>query len=609
MENLRVFQKFAKKPSTPKIEQTNRAVIYTRVSTKEQAMNNASLETQKQYCEDYADKNNLQVVSYFGGTYESAKKDDRIEFQKMLRYAKNKNNKISFILVYAYDRFSRSGASSIGLSEELKTKGILIVSVTQPVNFNDPMSSVVCENLFHLNSHITNMGSRNRIITGMKSKLSKGHWLGVVPFGYTNLNPGKGKVPNIVINEDGKLLKLAFQWKLQKNMTYKEIAEGLERKGLKIRSKKLSDYFRNPFYCGVIVHNLLDEPILGNHEPLVSRSEFAKINDLLYQNGKKYTKDDENLPLKQFITAASCGTKYTGYLVKRKNLYYYKNNRVGSKENRSAKIMHQKFEEVLHQIQIKDKKYIAPMKEIMKYIFVQEHEEQLKEYEIQQKKFDQIKSKLDILEERHVFREISDEQFHKFNTKLKKELDTIQVYNAKNNFNLSNLEKSINLALRFSYNLQEIWSLGNLETKKSIQHMVFPEGILFDYENDCYRTQRINSLFGVIPSLSNNFTSNKNGITSKKKELSRFVLGTGLEPVRPNGHWILSPTCLPIPPPERGIFPQSERRDLNSRPSPWQGDALPLSYFRSNFMNFAIRYCGCKFKTFLVIPKSFRKKV
>ena len=25
---------------------------------------------------------------------------------------------------------------------------------------------------------------------------------------------------------------------------------------------------------------------------------------------------------------------------------------------------------------------------------------------------------------------------------------------------------------------------------------------------------------------------------------------------------------------------QSERRDLNPRPPPWQGDALPLSYFR-----------------------------
>ncbi len=90
--------------------------------------------------------------------------------------------------------------------------------------------------------------------------------------------------------------------------------------------------------------------------------------------------------------------------------------------------------------------------------------------------------------------------------------------------------------------------------------MVFPEGILFDYENDCYRTQRINSLFGIIPSLSNNFDKNKNGITPKNKELSRLVLKAGLEPARPNGHWILSPTCLPIPPLQLGIFFFSERK-------------------------------------------------
>ncbi len=33
-----------------------------------------------------------------------------------------------------------------------------------------------------------------------------------------------------------------------------------------------------------------------------------------------------------------------------------------------------------------------------------------------------------------------------------------------------------------------------------------------------------------------------------KPRLSPFVLETGLEPVRTNVHWILSPTCLPIPP-------------------------------------------------------------
>ena len=39
------------------------------------------------------------------------------------------------------------------------------------------------------------------------------------------------------------------------------------------------------------------------------------------------------------------------------------------------------------------------------------------------------------------------------------------------------------------------------------------------------------------------------------KKIKRVsVLGTGLEPVRTNVHWILSPTCLPIPPPERDVL-------------------------------------------------------
>ena len=48
-------------------------MIYTRVSTKEQADTNQSLETQKKYCLQYALKNDLNVLGFFGGTYESAK--------------------------------------------------------------------------------------------------------------------------------------------------------------------------------------------------------------------------------------------------------------------------------------------------------------------------------------------------------------------------------------------------------------------------------------------------------------------------------------------------------------------------------------------------------
>ena len=42
---------------------------------------------------------------------------------------------------------------------------------------------------------------------------------------------------------------------------------------------------------------------------------------------------------------------------------------------------------------------------------------------------------------------------------------------------------------------------------------------------------------------------------------------------------ILSPVRLPVPPP-RLNHNESGRRDSNPRPPPWQGDVLPLNYFR-----------------------------
>ena len=48
------------------------------------------------------------VVADFGGTFESAKSDERKEFQKMLTYVK-RNKEIDAIIVYSYDRFSRTG--------------------------------------------------------------------------------------------------------------------------------------------------------------------------------------------------------------------------------------------------------------------------------------------------------------------------------------------------------------------------------------------------------------------------------------------------------------------------------------------------------------------
>ncbi|MCG8318781.1 MAG: recombinase family protein, partial [Cytophagales bacterium] len=129
-DNLEIFEaNFGKKNLTKRKIQNNLCVIYTRVSSKDQE-DNTSLESQRRYCEDYAERKKLLVVEYFGGTHESAKTDERKELKRMLQFVKRK--KISNILVFKVDRFSRSGAGGISLAEELRQGGHAIHSVTEP---------------------------------------------------------------------------------------------------------------------------------------------------------------------------------------------------------------------------------------------------------------------------------------------------------------------------------------------------------------------------------------------------------------------------------------------------------------------------------------------
>src|SRR5688572_15140155 len=132
MENQEKFNRFGKATKgAGLISETNNAVIYTRVSTKEQAETNMSLSTQKKYCVEY-------VVNEFGGTYESAASDERKEFKRMLNFIQKSKQKISHIIVYSLDRFSRTGEGAISIAKDLRDEGVNVVSVMQPADTKTP---------------------------------------------------------------------------------------------------------------------------------------------------------------------------------------------------------------------------------------------------------------------------------------------------------------------------------------------------------------------------------------------------------------------------------------------------------------------------------------
>src|SRR5437870_1859979 len=118
MTDLAVFSAFAKGKQVL-AKRTNNAVIYTRVSTSEQT-SNLSLDVQRKACEQYAHKFGYSVMGFFGGTFESAATDERKQFNSMLSFVKKCRERVSYILVYSVDRFSRSGANAIYIKEQLR---------------------------------------------------------------------------------------------------------------------------------------------------------------------------------------------------------------------------------------------------------------------------------------------------------------------------------------------------------------------------------------------------------------------------------------------------------------------------------------------------------
>lgn len=485
-------------------QKTNNAVIYTRVSTKEQADNRASLATQREACERYARERDLHVVEYFGGTFESAKTDERKEFQKMIAFLKRRSN-VSYIIVYSYDRFSRSGTNGAYISEELKKRGTSILSVTQNVD-PDSAGGWLQENLYHLFSKLDNQQRKTKCVAGIVTKLREGYWPMHPPLGFTNLNAGKrADLHQIVVDGKGKILRKAWTWKLRYNMRNVEIVKRLKKAGVSITERKLSDTFRNPFYCGKIVcKHIPGEVVQGKHEAMVTESQWLRVYNLLEGNNHKSKHDPDKvdeMPLKVFMRCHDCGNPYTGYLQKQKNIYYYRCRTKGCCKNRNRKIVHAKFAEVLSLFQLNEE--LKPLvKDMMVHTYFELHREAIGRADKDRARLAELEAKLEALQRKYAFDQIPEAIYSRFAAELEDEMASVRVHVEENDEMSSNLEDCIDFVLTLSCNLQKMWQFGERAQRLKIQNLVFPEGISYDRENNRVLTTRVNSLFAQIPQLT-----------------------------------------------------------------------------------------------------------
>ncbi len=530
MKDFSIFDSFAKgAQSLSSIRGTN-CVIYTRVSSKEQA-DNLSLATQMKACVAYAEKSMYNVLSSFGGTYESAESDERKEFQSMISYVKKAKEKVSYILVYSLERFSRND-NSIWLSGELRKLGIEIVSVTQPIDTTSASGQMQQKMLF-LFGEFDNQLRRQKCMAGVKEMLLRGDWPTMVPLGFDIVRLNSKR--QIVVNSKGRLIKQAFEWKAYQGLSNESIRIRLAEKGLKLCHQRISAIFRNPFYCGLLAHRMLEGRVIeGNHEKLVSKELFLKVNGLLDQNTHGFSVNEENdaIPLKRFFMCDYCGKPLRGYLVRKKNIHYYKCNSKGCGNNKNANQLHDKFKKILESFRMDDNpELVQLLTKQMTATFNQMTGQHREEEAVLLKRQEDIVRKVNRLEERFIEEEITSDLYNKYLAKYADEKKEIRQLLIKLPAGRSNLGECLEIALGFMRDMPYRWASGSYSVKQKIQFMLFPEGIRYSKKTEKCRTTRINSVFGLVTAKMQDYRQEKSGIPELNLNYAALVAETGVEPV------------------------------------------------------------------------------
>jgi DNA invertase Pin-like site-specific DNA recombinase len=537
--DLEIFTPFAKKSKFAERLDGKNCIIYTRVSSKEQERG-YSLETQKRTIEETCEKSGFTILAYFGGVYESAKTDERTEFNRMLKFARNSKEKVSHIMVYSVDRFSRSGANAIYIASELRKENIKIFAVTQP---SDTFTATgkMQQNMQFIFSEYDNDLRTEKCKSGMKGMLMEGYWCTKAPLGYTQITRRKRDNTNmpekqiIKVNEKGLLIRKAFYWKAKDRLPNMEILKRLKSYGLTIRLQRLTEILSNPFYCGILSHNLLEgEVIEGRHEKLVSKEIFLEANAIKSRNSTwKHNTDFEDIPLKHFVKCSVCQTPFVGYMVKKKGLWYYKCNKTGCKCNRSAKKMNELFTEKLKEYELRVEKYAEPVKDDFFKFFDEIEKDNGNALSILKKHLTEVENKIEDLEEQNAIGKTERETYLKFKGKFNKERLDIRKQMDLLSVGKSNLIKQLENYCKLLSNLNKVWGLNEYRGKLELQELLFPLGIVYDREKDCYRTNETNDIAFAFTGLTGDSAKKDKGELGFLHLNSPSVPGIGLEPIRP----------------------------------------------------------------------------
>lgn len=288
-----------------------KALIYARVSSREQEETGYSLDAQEKLLKEYGGKNTINVVKVFRVSESASGKQIRKTFNEMLQYARTHG--IHIILCEKIDRLTRNLKDAASISDwisEDERNEVHFVKESFVVNKNTRAhENLVWDMKVAIARFYTNNLSEE-VKKGQKEKLSQGQFPARAKIGYVTTGE-KGHKNHIIDPVMAPLVQKAFELYSTGNYSVKALVEimyteGLRgRTGKKIGKSRLYDILSESYYYGAIEWGGKLTP--GKHDPLITKELFDSVQSLLNRKFKvpQYKK---HLPVfKAKISCEECG--------------------------------------------------------------------------------------------------------------------------------------------------------------------------------------------------------------------------------------------------------------------------------------------------------------
>ncbi len=301
------------------------AVIYARVSSKEQEKEGFSIPAQLKLLKEYAAAQGFATAQEYVDV-ETAKQTGRTAFGEMVTYLKA-HPSVRVLLVEKTDRLYRNLKDWVTIDE-------LDVEIHFPkegvVLSRDSRSS---EKFMHgikvlmAKNYIDNLSEEAR--KGQQEKAEQGIWPTKTPLGYLNVTGPDGRKVIAIDPNIAPIVSKLFEWYATGEYALKEVAKkaraaGLayKKSGAPVPTSTVHSILRNRLYTGWFEWN--GKLNRGKHDPLVSLDLWQRVQDVMDgRNSAKHRRMTHDFAFSGLIACAKCGCSVVGEIKKQKYIYYH----------------------------------------------------------------------------------------------------------------------------------------------------------------------------------------------------------------------------------------------------------------------------------------------